>query len=456
MAKKKKNAAKRRQKAAAQAVIDGTNEPDFSVPEDEDPRRWKEKMESKANMPAEYWEGALGDNLEAAGGLSDDQLSTYLNMKQGLLRRLEHFARQIIETPSALLVLENWRRKTGSSAADARAGRERIALSCLAIPDMTLQFLAKDGFTDLLAGLFNAGLSQIRGDKNFHEVMLSPAFDRMFSIPRKADGLRKLARGHLYRVQTAILTRHLLLLTLAITLVNQNLFDGSKLGVNDAHLYDIKKPFYKPDEREEIFKPRNQASSWGKELAQGVDKQSAKEKLRRAEIEKQERGTAEVCDACGRPADQVEELPPCIADFCLHISLTVNRRHPYCSRECQTLHYKYHKKYCGKALVDVIPTPVFPSSLRSRPPARQVVKAAAKGKVDHENPELVSLSCQAMMEMEDSPAENGTGGWDHKATMQCEDLFLQFARDFDFDPPRLLSDRERMLRFAISECREAG
>ncbi|GAA5977701.1 hypothetical protein JCM11641_001382 [Rhodosporidiobolus odoratus] len=354
MANKKKQAvAQRRVNAAAAACSTGNDEVDPSVPVAEDLGTPNRKPKSQIQIPPTG--KALGDDLEAAGGLSDDFLITYLNARQSYLRRIENFARKVLETPSAMLVLEHWRRSMGRNEPNSIRERERVVLL---VPDLTLEYIAKgEGFADLLACLFNAGLGQLRGDKNFHEALISPAFDTIFEP--------------CYRSPSSVLL---------------------KVGLHFAS-------------------------------------------------------------------------------------------------ECQTKVYKKHRKICGRYLVDVLTTPVFPSAVNRPPPfgaavqltrrvfshvyqisghhtsptrelwtlnpefgdleARKarhaafhhtledLVKKAARVKIEPTNTQLGLTAMWAVWEMED---QTGMGDWGVQRNMQLEDLMLQFAVDLNFDPPRALWD----------------
>ncbi|GAA6043429.1 hypothetical protein JCM8097_002852 [Rhodosporidiobolus ruineniae] len=305
---------------------------------------WEEVLRQHRQTPATR-PGQLGNNAEWTKLLSDDMMMNYLNLRRGLIKRYASFAKDLFSDPLSLFIVCNWR----------RIGLETKKFMAL-IPDMTLEFISEgDGLEYLLNWAFENGVKALSGEDDW-QPLVSAEFDKIWPIKRTGDDtFVSSARGHLFSLASLDMMRHLLLIELAMGLCKAPI--AREIFNPRPHLYHLEKATTKPSSRDpKNFIMHNPAPSLHGDFGAVNNAGDLG-----AGWEEMQRGGPEVCDACGREREQVQELMEAKRGFS-HCSrcVDVGRKHPYCSRDCQVQHYKHHKKICGKALADVVPTPSFP------------------------------------------------------------------------------------------------
>ncbi|GAA6040594.1 hypothetical protein JCM8097_008057 [Rhodosporidiobolus ruineniae] len=310
--------------------------------------------------------GRPGDRYNSPAwlaNLSDDVLCYYLNAQQGLVQEYAAFAKDILSDPHSLYLLSTW-------DLWGHDGRKQLALAIFSknntynrslAPEVTLDWMTSGrGLEILLNSAFDNGLRALDGDENWRPLG-SDAFDKYNRIPRgSGESATRPPRAFYFTNKLMEIQRHniLLHLTIAFALASTATMSGPNFDLShQPHLYPVEKPFFKPKTRHQSTRMHNRAPSRHSERGVGFEDEEWAAKGWDAI----QRGGPECCDACGRERDQVEELVKEKKGFS-HCSkcITLDRRHPYCSRDCQVRHYQRHKRICGKTLADVIPTPTFP------------------------------------------------------------------------------------------------
>ncbi|GAA5952016.1 hypothetical protein JCM3765_005169 [Sporobolomyces pararoseus] len=233
-------------------------------------------------------------------------------------------------------------------------------------PDITVQSMAKEsnggGFVKILRHMIQSHISHPKQDGYDEWIDPTGTFDRFYSIDRTRQvPIHRAVRNMQAAVngdRQTYIARFVFGVLLAVGEVESNQYRVPEI---DLPRLEVRNP-------SSITRGINQA---GPRIDDrnihllNVDGSQSQENVAHeiAITRRLEEGLTEMCAACYRIRDEVQELVESGGKM-LHCSkcLKVNRRIAYCSTSCQALDWPRHKRevYCGKLLSKVLSPPTFP------------------------------------------------------------------------------------------------
>ncbi|GAA5988235.1 hypothetical protein JCM5350_007622 [Sporobolomyces pararoseus] len=245
----------------------------------------------------------------------------------------------------------------------------------ISTPDLTVDSMAKDeaGFISILRHMVNSHIEHPNQDGYNEWIDPTGTFDRFYGIDRTGQvPLHRAIRNSQAAIngdRQVYCARFVFGVLLAL----------GEVEVNQYRIPEIDLPRLEVRNGRNVTRGINQAGPRIDErnihLLNVDGSQSQKDVDREIAITRRlEEGMTEMCAACYRIRDEVEELVESGGKMS-HCSkcLKVNRRIAYCSASCQAFDWPRHKRevYCGKLLSKVLEPPTFPPAPSVPPPTLQ-------------------------------------------------------------------------------------
>ncbi|GAA5948902.1 hypothetical protein JCM10213_005756 [Rhodosporidiobolus nylandii] len=325
-----------RRDRASNAIKDVRRDDQFEAPNyiiggPEDPKKWSNDEERRFRRPPpppEVIGRDTADEALHAVCLSDYMLWRDATTEAELRSRIERFARGLLAFPATTDLVQLWvakplreREKLALVALTAVHERHDLWDTRASMPEITLSGLARGpALFRLLAGLLRCGVS------------LSSGGD-LVEIVIRHDLLLELAQFLCWLIfHRAGYTREKFV---------RNLFSEFH-----GECQQPPNPPTMPDPGREFERSLSGRDRFEVEMLRVF-----------AEEKKPEQ-----CQACCSEKGKGKKKSFFYCSKCLPLK----RRVAYCSRDCQVVHHHQHKRFCGAALADVLPTPQF----KPAPPLR--------------------------------------------------------------------------------------
>ncbi|GAA5886039.1 hypothetical protein JCM6882_004242 [Rhodosporidiobolus microsporus] len=351
---------------------------------------WKKTLDAFAKTRLNFF-AAHARSMGAARStatLSDSSLFELVEWRSYLSRDIFAMYQALMKDGTVSLISEMWMALT-------REQRKTCALQSLALaditcssasgrmytPELTLDYLASDfGFPGMLDYMFESG-SRFKG-KDYLEIVC-PAWDKIVGVSRASNSTQPTRAVQFERA--AVMNernRFLYHVILAMCESIAEVADKTKRFNHDQPRYYVQKPSlpgwpttYRPEDPH----VGNRAASFGGLKPGAID--SISQKMMDALKIEEAAAHPELCHGCCRKVAQIPEFVGTKKGFmycgrCLKLDPV--RKVPYCSADCQAVHYKaMHKKFCGKHYADVLETPSF------LPPGPRPPPCTALRQLDH-------------------------------------------------------------------------
>ncbi|GAA5856376.1 hypothetical protein JCM8547_008711 [Rhodosporidiobolus lusitaniae] len=298
------------------------------------------------------------DNADASTYLSGSFLWSIILMRDRLFMHARVMAKELLSYDAAINTSKIWR-TVGPEL------QRVFALEAL-IPKCTLSRLVSDDyFPSLLSHFFRLGLDEKKDE--FNEIV-SLEFDKLLGINRTPEFGNTHPRSVLSDQYETVISRQYYLFSITRYLAHRVLLHLSlplQLSPRPRNYLISKPALNNPsfNNTDQAKNPHVGEENWKSRVSieqmTGTTR-AARElefalKQRDAEPELLER-----CAAWGRSRDEFEDLvrEKKQLQFCSKC-LPINRRIPFCSRDCQVRYHKVHKKICGVPLSTALPSPSF-------------------------------------------------------------------------------------------------
>ncbi|GAA6018651.1 hypothetical protein JCM10207_008995 [Rhodosporidiobolus poonsookiae] len=290
-----------------------------------------------------------------------------------LCRRIITFKDELMKTKNTLNLLPLWNRcdddvremitLTAFVETEKRLGGVAGRSLC---PDLTSASLKdKQIYYRCIDTFIHTAFQYTKAD-GFIEIV-SDVFDKMYAIERDDKKVKTLPDSLKRAQEAAVLARHIYLFEYTLSLSAALLGPANFSLTTTLPLYVLFKPVAPSTLFEPGLPPPNPHLALGEAAPRPTGLDEAVLELLGWEKEEAERTAASRCYGCGRGAKHAPELvegnqPLQVCGGCRKVDRMVT----YCSRDCQSKHYKLHKRICGKPLANIQPIPSFEA--RPRPP----------------------------------------------------------------------------------------
>ncbi|BGP13129.1 hypothetical protein JCM10213v2_001048 [Rhodosporidiobolus nylandii] len=319
-------------------------------------------------------------DVRVASVLSGSSLWSQLHCRETFCTVQRCLAKELLSQDACVDLPQYWtqlpaktRREVGLTALYLVVNEAAFGDAREHAPDLTLASICDPvTFLSLLTTVFSDGLQY--KEKDEYTEMASPLTDALWEIEREESLRQRSSRAEVFSAWDKTLKRQLYLVLFTRTLA-QLVIDQAqislKVSVNPSN-YRVSKPAYNNLSfrgNEACANPHIGVENWQTEesqeqlLGEGrfrMQAGTAYAKSAHVNPTGKKLDRPERCMACGRKKEEVEELVKTDKSLS-HCAkcIPVQRRYPYCSRDCQVRDYKSHKAICGLRLADALPTPVF-------------------------------------------------------------------------------------------------